>query len=185
MGRIDDLAANFERHLSVPWQRSVTGAQQVMLCIYHKEDERSLRARIGEFEMRTKNTGHDWKHLDFTHVFPKWLAADEYRDAYFDMPEDLDMKIEGDFKPHVIEMLRDAVSTAGDNTVTAVTGIASLYGFVQISDLIHQVENDVKGRMLVFFPGSKEGSNYRLLDARDGWNYLAHSITDHHSGGSA
>jgi len=25
----------------------------------------------------------------------------------------------------------------------------------------------------VFFPGEHEGNSYRLLDARDGWNYLA------------
>jgi len=29
---------------------------------------------------------------------------------------------------------------------------------------------------LVFFPGERDGSNYRLLDARDGWNYLATPI---------
>ena len=27
------------------------------------------------------------------------------------------------------------------------------------------------------FPGHVDGSNYRLLDARDGWNYLAVPIT--------
>jgi hypothetical protein len=26
---------------------------------------------------------------------------------------------------------------------------------------------------MVFFPGKHEQSNYRLLDARDGWNYRA------------
>jgi hypothetical protein len=30
---------------------------------------------------------------------------------------------------------------------------------------------DIKGRLVVFFPGHLERSNYRLLDARDGWNY--------------
>jgi hypothetical protein len=29
----------------------------------------------------------------------------------------------------------------------------------------------------VFFPGVYENNNYRLLDARDGWNYLAVPIT--------
>ncbi len=51
MGKIEDLAANYERHLSVPWQRSVAGAQRVMLLIYEKELERALRARLGEFEI--------------------------------------------------------------------------------------------------------------------------------------
>ena len=35
----------------------------------------------------------------------------------------------------------------------------------------------MKGRLLVFFPGVYEQNNYRLLDARDGWNYLAFPIT--------
>jgi hypothetical protein len=29
----------------------------------------------------------------------------------------------------------------------------------------------------VFFPGSREGNVYKLLDAREGWNYLATPIT--------
>ena len=33
------------------------------------------------------------------------------------------------------------------------------------------------GRLLVFFPGSYENNNYRLLDGYDGWNYLAVPIT--------
>jgi len=39
------------------------------------------------------------------------------------------------------------------------------------------VEADIRGRLLVFFPGVYEQDNYRLLDARDGWNYLAIPIT--------
>jgi len=36
--------------------------------------------------------------------------------------------------------------------------------------------------LLVFFPGTKNDNNYRLLDARDGWNYLAQGITLHDEG---
>ncbi len=46
MGKIEDLAANYEHHLSGPWRRSVAGAQRVMLLIYEKELERTLRARL-------------------------------------------------------------------------------------------------------------------------------------------
>ena len=35
----------------------------------------------------------------------------------------------------------------------------------------------VPGRLVVFFPGSYEDNNYRLLDAYDGWGYLAVPIT--------
>jgi len=41
------------------------------------------------------------------------------------------------------------------------------------------VEPHIQGRLLIFFPGVYEQNNYRLLDARDGWNYLAVPITAH------
>ena len=62
--------------------------------------------------------------------------------------------------------------------------MVSLYGFVRVSELIHDVERSIKGRLVVFFPGTKNENNYRLLDARDGWNYLAVPVTLHGEGGS-
>lgn len=182
MGKVELLAANYERHLSVPWQRSVSGAQRVMLLIYDKEQERSLRARLGEFEIKTRKANHDWLQHDCTIAFSQWLANDEYRDAYFESPDDLAMKIEGEFKEHIVESLREKLRSANDNTVVALTGVASLYGFAHLSEIVRAVEPDIPGRLIVFFPGTKEGSNYRLLDARDGWNYLANSISAQSSG---
>jgi hypothetical protein len=46
------------------------------------------------------------------------------------------------------------------------------------------VEGDIRGRLVIFFPGEYDSNNYRLLDARDGWNYLAVPITLHGFGGS-
>jgi hypothetical protein len=48
---------------------------------------------------------------------------------------------------------------------------------VKVSALIERVQDLVQGRMLVFFPGEVDGNSYRLLGARDGWNYLATPIT--------
>ena len=70
-----------------------------------------------------------------------------------------------------------------DETVVAVTGVASLFGFTRISQVLPLVEPHVRGRLLVFFPGVYENNNYRLLDARDGWNYLAVPITSHEAEG--
>jgi hypothetical protein len=185
MGKIEDLAANYERHLSVPWQRSVSGAQRVMLLIYDKELERTLRARLGEFEIKTKGAGYDWLQHDCTATFSKWLSNDEYREAFFESPESLAMKIEGEFKDHIVDGLREDLRSANDKTVVALTGVASLYPFAHISEIISAVEPDIKGRLILFFPGAKDGNNYRLLDARDGWNYLAIGITAQNIGGIA
>ena len=48
---------------------------------------------------------------------------------------------------------------------------------VRVSTLIQGLAQDIRGRLLVFYPGTYEHGNYRLLDARDGWNYLAVPIT--------
>ena len=70
------------------------------------------------------------------------------------------------------------------NTVVAVLGVGALFGFARISQVLKIVEADIRGRLVVFFPGQFERNNYRLLDARDGWNYLAVPITLHGEGGT-
>lgn len=185
MGRIEDLAARFERHISVPWQRTIAGAQRVVLVVYDKELERTFRARKSEFEQRTLAAEYGWAEFDCTRRFAGWMAGDDYRDAYFEFPADLDMKLRNEFLEHVSAPLRELLRSSGEDTVVALTGVASLYGFAHVSDLIRAVEPDIRGRLVVFFPGSKDGNNYRLLDARDGWNYLANSVTLHGEGGAA
>jgi len=182
MGKVEDLAAVYGRHVSVPWQRTVSGAQRVMLVVYEKELERSLRARIGEFEQATRRGDHGWKLVDCTRWFAEWMAGDEYREAYFEDPELLGMKLEGEFRPHVSQRLSSELDAAGDDCVVAVLGVASLYGFLRVSELIRSVEQSIHGRLVVFFPGTKNENNYRLLDARDGWNYLAQGVTLHGGG---
>ncbi|HID20977.1 MAG TPA: DUF1788 domain-containing protein, partial [Planctomycetaceae bacterium] len=65
------------------------------------------------------------------------------------------------------------------DTVVGVLGVACLYGFTRVSLVLKEVVQDIRGRLVVFFPGEYEDNNYRLLDARDGWNYLAVPITLH------
>jgi hypothetical protein len=182
MGKIEELAAVYEQHVSAPWQRTLAGAQRVMLVVYEKELERTLRARIGEFEQATRRSGHNWKLVNCTGWFAEWLAADEYREAYYDDPSLLGMKLEGEFRPEACNRLGAELESADDNTVVAVLGVASLYGFVRVSELIRSVEQSIRSRLVVFFPGTKNENNYRLLDARDGWNYLANGVTLHGGG---
>ena len=182
MGRIEELAAVYERHIGAPWQRTLAGAQRVILVVYDKELERTLRARIGEFEQATLRSGHEWRSVDCTRWFSEWMAKDEYREAYFEDPSLLGMKLEGDLKPLVASRLERELEAAGEDAVVALVGAASLYGFLRISEVIRDVEQRIRGRLVVFFPGTKNDNNFRLLDARDGWSYLAAAITLHSEG---
>jgi len=61
--------------------------------------------------------------------------------------------------------------------VVAIKGVGSLFGFLKVKEVVEKLAPMVSGRLLVFFPGSYENNNYRLLDGYDGWNYLAVPIT--------
>ena len=61
--------------------------------------------------------------------------------------------------------------------MVAVLGMGSLFGLLRVKDVVDELAPMVRGRLLVFFPGSFENNNYRLLDGYDGWNYLAVPIT--------
>ena len=72
-----------------------------------------------------------------------------------------------------------------ESSVTAVFGVGALFGFTRLSKVLKLVEGEIRGRLVIFFPGEYERNNYRLLDARDGWNYLAVPITLHSTGSIA
>lgn len=181
MGRIEELAARYRRHIGAPWQRNLAGDQKAIFVVYPKTDERKIRARMEIFEMATTSTGHCWRLIDLTDAFARWMANTDYRDMYFEEPDTLAMKLRGEFVQYAANRVRETLTAecVNENTVVAVQGVAFLYGFARLSLLLKEVVNDIRGRLVVFFPGQYEENNYRLLDVRDGWNYLAVPITLH------
>ncbi len=181
MGRIDVLASRYESHISLPWQRNLAGAQRTIFVVHDKADERKLRVKLGLFEIATVKSGHGWQLFDFTATFARWMSKMDYRTAYFENPGVLPLKLQNDFPRYAANELRAALVAANvnDNTVVAAHGVASLFGFTKVSLVLKEIEPDIRGRLVLFFPGEFENNNYRLLDARDGWNYLAVPITLH------
>jgi hypothetical protein len=186
MGRIEELAERYGQHIQTRWQRTVAGAQRVIMVVYDKELERALLARKQEFENKTRDARHDWFEVDLSDAFTDWMTRNEYREAYFESPQDLHLKLEAEFAEYVAERIRSVLRREGvtKDSVVAVFGVATLFGFTRVSKVLKLVEPDITGRLLVFFPGQYEQNNYRLLDARDGWNYMAVPITLHSSGGT-
>ncbi len=102
------------------------------------------------------------------------MAGHKYREAYFEDPEALDLALT-DFADAAVARVKGALTAqdVGEGTVVALSGVAALFGLAKTSEILEQVTSSIRGRLLVFFPGRYENSQYRLLDARDGWNYLA------------
>src|SRR6266568_7166613 len=107
MGRIEELAERYGRHISTPWQRTIAGAQRVIMVVYDKELERTLRERIGLFDEACRATKHDWHEIDLTTSFARWLGKDEYAESYFESPEDLTLRLEEEFPKVVAAEIRE------------------------------------------------------------------------------
>ena len=177
--KVAKLLTAYRQHLTVPWPSGLAAIQRVIFAVYDKADELRLRANIEEFALATQQAGKQWLLLDLTNAFPEWMASQEYRDAYFESPEDLAGYQSGELTEFVADLtakLKNRISAeAGPDTVVALMGVGTLFGLARVSSVVEGVKEAVQGRLLVFFPGEHHPENhtYRLLDARDGWNYLA------------
>ena len=165
MGRIEQLAETYGRHIAMPWQQTVSGAQRVIMIVYDKELERTLIARKNEFQIATEKAGHRWLEIDIAGTFAEWMAGEEYREAYFESPDDLQLKLEVEFAKFVAEkILRRAGKTGGRQGL----GCCGLWGWLAVWFYARLanfkiLEPDIKGRLAIFFPGGFDNNNYRLL----------------------
>lgn len=173
MTQIERLLQRYRTQVTLPWARHLSPTERVWVAVYDPTEERRLRASLHEFELATRQAGHPWHTVDLTTAFADWMNAHPYRDDYFAEPELL-MGGFSAFEDALDEQVTRALQCAEPDSVVGVVGTGSLYGLTRISRLIERVSPALSGRMLLFFPGSVEGHNYRLLNARDGWNY--HSI---------
>jgi hypothetical protein len=177
--KVARLVSAYREHLTIPWQAGLAAIQRVIFAVYEKADELRMRASVEEFALATQQAGKQWLLLDVTNTFPEWMAAQEYRDAYFESPEDLAGYQAGELTEFVADLkakLRTRIAAeTGPDTVVALLGVGTLFGLARVSSVVEGIKDAVEGRLLVFFPGEHHPENhtYRLLDARDGWNYLA------------
>lgn len=177
--KVAKLATAYRQHLTVPWQAGLAAIQRVIFAVYDKADELRLRANVAEFELATQQAGKKWLLLDLTNAFPEWMAAQEYRDAYFKHPQRLAGYQTGELTEFVADLNSKLTARieaeSGPDTVVALLGVGALFGLTRVSSVVEGIKEAVQGRLLVFFPGEHHPENhtYRLLDARDGWNYLA------------
>ena len=173
---MESLIKEYEGFVQLPWQSGLAGPQKVWFVLYPPSEEKRLRARVGEFELATKKAGHGWSLVDLTDSFAAWMAGQEYRESYFAEPEFLDLHLPA-YTHELSNLLRASLSEVTDSDVVAVLGAGSLFGLARVSELLQQVAPSIAGRLVVFFPGERDGNSYRLLDARVGWNYLAIPIS--------
>jgi len=177
MSAIDRLLVNYSRQVRLPWADQTSGKQRIWFAVYPPAEERRVRARLPQFEALTLEANHGWTVVDLTSLLPEWIAGHEYREVIFAEPEQFSANSE--LEDLAVERVRQACADeeANPGSVVAVTGLATLFDFMRVSNLIERVEDSVRGRLLVLFPGEFAGNVYRFMDARDGFNYMAVPIT--------
>lgn len=177
MSTIDRLLSNYSRQVQLPWSANMSGKQRIWFAVYPPAEERRVRARFPQFEALTLEAHHGWTTTDLTRLLPEWISAHEYREGIFSEPEHFSAGRE--LEDLAVERVRQACSGEDVDaaSVVAVTGLASLFDFMRVSSLVDRVEDSVRGRLLVLFPGEYAGNVYRFMDARDGFNYMAVPIT--------
>jgi len=177
--KIDQLLAAFELVVNEPWSASLSGQERVWFLVYDPAEQRKIDLRIGDFETATIKADKRWVNISLKKCFPTWMANHDYKEEYFNDPETLVDQLEAEFKQFAINFLTKAIEKyeTNENTLIAINDISSLFGFSRMSDVVNGCSSAFKGRMLIFFPGEYTKNQYRLLDARDGWSYLARPIT--------
>lgn len=175
MSKIDQLAASFSDHVAVGWPSGSSGAQRVIMIVYDPSDERTLRKRIDLFAQAARTHSHAWHSADLTSSFGTWLGAHRYREGYFEEPHMLSAGANERFTQYAADAVLKALqrSEHTEREIVGLIGVGALFGVASVSDVLARVDHAIKGRLAVFFPGRARDGRYRLLDARDGWDYHA------------
>jgi len=177
--KIDQLLEAYEKVVSEPWSPALSGQEKIWFLVYDPADQRKIDLHMDDFETITMHAGKKWKSISMKGCFPAWMAHHEYKEEYFKNPEFIVDQLEAEFIPFAIQFMKKELEQCGQDqdTVVAVRDVSSLFGFARLSEILKSCDKDIQGRLLIFFPGEFEQNHYRLLDARDGWDYLARPIT--------
>jgi hypothetical protein len=177
--KLDQLLEAFDKVVNEPWSSALSGQERIWFLVYDPAEQRKVDFRLGDFEASTLKAGKKWKSISLKKCFPSWMVNHEYKEGYFKNPKYIIDQLEAEFIPYAIEFLKNELrNTEQDpDTLIAIQDVSSLFGFLRLSEILKSCDKDFKGRMLIFFPGEFEHNHYRLLDARDGWDYLARPIT--------
>jgi hypothetical protein len=177
--RTEMLIEAFTKVVNEPWTSALSGQERLWFLVYDPAEQRKIDLHMGEFETSAMRAGKKWKSISLKTCFPNWMANHEYKDDYFNSPEYIVDQLEAEFIPFAIQFLKNELAniTQDEHTIIALKDVSALFGFARLSEILKSCDKEFKGRLLIFFPGEFEHNHYRLLDARDGWDYLARPIT--------
>lgn len=175
MTSFEQLVAAYRRHLQLPWATNLSDAERTWVLWYDPSLERRVTGHFIEFEQAARQAGYGWGQVDLAAVIAGWLATNRHAERLMRRPNEV-VTLSSELLATVTRAIESKAAEIGDRDILALTGAGALFGFASVASLIEVVASKVKGRLLVAFPGRYETGRYRLLDARDSWNYHATPI---------
>lgn len=172
MNTFEEILAAYGKQVQLPWAEDTPPISRVWVVWFDKSLQRRFTGRLAEFELATLKAGHGWRHLSLSNWFGTWISRHEFFDPLVEQPEEL-RGLLPEIEESLVRELINTLSSCTSNDVLAIDGCGSLFGILRISNLVRRVADSIPGRLLVGFPGTYSAGVYRLLDARDGWNYHA------------
>ena len=179
MARVDNLIANYKRHLEIPFRPGLPLSQRVWFLVYPPEDERRVRARKIAFEQGTTVAGHTWKSVDLRESFSQWMDTfelDEMNACLAD-PSLVEEYANPGYQDFLISLINRSIKEIPEpeatNCIVAIDGLLELFDFVHVAGVVEGIDTSFPGVIAIFFPGEREGNTYKFIRARTGWDYLA------------
>ena len=176
MSKINQLLAKFESIIKEPWPTGLSGQEKVWFLIFDPIDLRKVHFKLAEFEMATKNANRDWLLVSLNDYFTNWLSKKDYKESFFEEPEYISDPLQNEFREYIIIEINKRLVHNSENTLVVLKDASAIFGFIKLSEIVQDISNKIKGRLMVLFPGEFTNNQYRLMDARDGWDYLARPI---------
>jgi hypothetical protein len=151
---VEELLKAYARFVGYEWNARVAPEERVWFGMYDPAEECRMRFRVKAFEEATVRAGHEWAALDLSGEFAQWMSSHEYRESYFESPEDLTDDLMDDFAEHVASVIE---ALRGSDGVVAIYGLGSLFGLMRVSRLLEMVSGRFGGGFSCSFRGSMTG----------------------------
>ncbi|MDY7079982.1 MAG: BREX protein BrxB domain-containing protein, partial [Chloroflexota bacterium] len=133
-----------------------------LILVYDPHRERHCRAR--QIELREKlefNGIHVIEHELSNFIFDHYASQGKL-ERIFDLDRDparrdeLRQMIAGVYEKKLVDQVWEGVKDADpDRNVVFLTGVASMWPFARVSNLLTALENKIKVPLVVFYPGSE------------------------------
>lgn len=151
MSKIKQLINSYKNFISIPWKEDAAAAQRVIFCVYGETEELKLRSKIEEFEIITRQAGHQWAVYDLTDTFANWLSNQRYAKSYFEKPH-LIFTLIPKYLDYIVLKFQFFLKerAVDDNYVVALNGVGSLFGFLKVKDVVDQLAPLVRAGCLYF-----------------------------------